>query len=272
MPRDRTLDDLDLAGRRDPEGLRDVLTRLVAGARDVLGDEFVGAYLQGSLAAGDFENLSDVDFIVAVREDVSEDTMLVLQDFHRSLFDHPSYWAWHLEGSYVPLDALATLPPPHRKLLYIDHGATSFERSDHDHYLAVLWILRERGVTLAGPPARTLIPPIPEGALEAEVRRTMLDWGAELLAMPDEEIQRWLQSFAVLTYCRMAHTLETGEVRSKRAGRAWAKGVLDGRWHGVIDRAWKGRVKTSEGPQRPADPDAVLEMRAFVRHVLETIQ
>ena len=268
--RDRNFEDLQITAR-DPQGLRDVLTLLVEGARGRLGQEFVGAYLQGSLATGDFEDLSDVDFVVAVREDVSEERALILQDFHRSLFDHPSYWAWHLEGSYAPLEALATLPPPHQKLLYLDHGASTFERSDHDHYVAVLWILRERGVTLAGPPARTLIPSIPTGLLTAEVLHTMRDWGTHLLATPEAEVQRWLQSFAVLSYCRMAHTLETGEVRSKLAGVTWAKGVIDRRWHGTIDRAWERRVRTSEDPQRPADGDAVAEMKAFVRHVLDTI-
>ena len=36
-------------------------------------------------------------------------------------------------------------------------------------------------------------------------------------------------------------------------------------------RAWAARVRTSEEPQRPADPEAVVEMRAFVRHVLGTM-
>ena len=170
----------------------------------------------------------------------------------------------------MPGCALATLPPPRRKLLYLDHGSTSFERSDHDHYLAVLWILRERGVTLAGPPARTLIPPIPPDALAAEVRETMGDWGASLLTAPDESIQRWLQSFAILS-CRMHHTLHRGEVRSKLAGATWAKTAFDGRWHGLIDRAWENRVRTTEESHRPADADAVAEMRAFIRYVLGTI-
>ena len=267
---DRTFDDLRIPVR-DPEGLRDVLARLVAGARDVLGDEFVGAWLQGSLAAGDFEDLSDVDFVVGVREDVSDDRVPALQSFHHTLFDHPSDWAWHLEGSYTPLSALANPPPPRRKLLYIDHGATSFERSDHDHYLAVLWILRERGVTLAGPPARTLIPPIPPGALAAEVRKTMREWGAWLFAAPDDSLQRWLESFAVLTYCRMRHTLVTGEVRSKLAGRRWAREALDRRWHSLIDRAWENRVRATEESHRPADPQRLAEMREFVRYVLGTL-
>jgi hypothetical protein len=266
----RTFDDLRIPVR-DPEGLRDVLERLVAGARDVLGEGFVGAWLQGSLAAGDFEDLSDVDFIVGVRDDVAAERVAALQAFHHSLFDRPSDWAWHLEGSYAPLDALANPPPPRRELLYIDHGATSFERSDHDHYLAVLWILRERGVTLAGPPARTLIPRIPPDALRAETRATMREWGAWLFAAPDESLQRWLESFAVLAYCRMRHTVSTGEVRSKLAGRRWAREALDRHWHALLDRAWENRVRTTEASHRPADPEGLAEVRAFVRHVLDTL-
>ena len=37
--------------------------------RDVLGDNFVGLYLNGSLAIGDFDLTSDVDFIVVIKDD-----------------------------------------------------------------------------------------------------------------------------------------------------------------------------------------------------------
>ena len=74
--RHRNFDDLRVSVR-DREGLRDLLARLVAGARDLVGDDFVGAYLQGSLAAGDFEDLSDVAFIVAVRADLVRENGLI---------------------------------------------------------------------------------------------------------------------------------------------------------------------------------------------------
>ena len=37
----------------------------------------------------------------------------------------------------------------------------------------VRWCLREKGVTLAGPPPATLVDPVPPDALRAEVRETL---------------------------------------------------------------------------------------------------
>ncbi len=254
---------------RDPDGLRDVLARLMAGAWERLGADYVGAYLQGSLATGGFDEASDVDFLIVVEREVCADAVKRLQDFHRALYEHPSHWARHLEGSYVPRAALADLPPPRRELLYLDHGSTTFERSDHDHHLAVLWTLRERGVVLDGPDPKTLIPPIPPEALREEVRTTMVSWGEQILSDPAEMSSLWYQAFAVLSYCRMAETLRTGEVHSKGRGAAWAKTAMDPRWHGLIDLAQRQRLQPIVELAMPADPRDLAETRSFIRYVVE---
>lgn len=266
----RSLDDLRLEVS-DRSGLKDVLSVLVTGVRELLGGDFISAWLHGSLATGDFEELSDVDFVVAVKENVGEDQVQVLQAFHQGLFDHASRWAWHLEGSYMPAACLEMLPPPRREVLYIDHGSTSFERSDHDHSLVVLWSLRERGVTLAGAPPYELIPPIPREALETEVRQTLRDWGRSILNDPEEMTQRWYQSFAVLSLCRMAQTLETGEIKSKRAGVVWAGTNIDPRWHALIAQAWSERARATEASHRRADDELLSRTRKFLVYMMELL-
>lgn len=256
---------------RDPEGLVEVLGLLVQGARERLGRLFAAAWLQGSLSAGDFDALSDVDFVVVVREEVPDEIVPVLQTFHEALFEHPCHWAQHLEGSYVPIEALREPPPPRRELLFLDHGSTTFERSDHDHYLAVFWILRERGVVLAGPPPRTWIAPVPREALVAETLATMHEWGNQILNEPDEMWLRWRQAFAVLTYCRMWHTLETGEIRSKRAGMEWAKGHVPEEWHDLIDFSWAQRQRWPVEGLWPAEKEALDPTRGFLRYVLSQV-
>ena len=48
--------------------LNTVLRELVDRLQAALGDNFVGAYLQGSFAVGDFDQDSDCDFIVVVND------------------------------------------------------------------------------------------------------------------------------------------------------------------------------------------------------------
>jgi hypothetical protein len=53
--------------------LDDVLINYAQTSRDVLADNFVGLYLLGSLAIGDFDLTSDVDFMVATKDELSDD-------------------------------------------------------------------------------------------------------------------------------------------------------------------------------------------------------
>jgi hypothetical protein len=52
--------------------LNEVLGELVAGARAVLGEDLVAACLQGSFAVGDFDEHSDVDWVVAIRKPLGD--------------------------------------------------------------------------------------------------------------------------------------------------------------------------------------------------------
>ena len=230
-----------------------VLCDLVTRVRDVLGDNFIGAYLQGSFAVGDFDIYSDVDFLILLNKDISDNQLSPLQALHADIFKLDCAWAQHLEGSYIPKAALLRLPPPPRKFLYLDHGSTELVRSAHDDSLVVFWCLRERGITLIGPEPRSLLTPVTVDALRQEVSETMHTWQQQLVTNPQELDNRFYQPFAVLSYCRMLHTLETGTVESKRAGAMWAKGTLDRRWHQLIQRAWDAR---------PGDPSLKVRQRA----------
>jgi Nucleotidyltransferase domain len=123
-----------------------VLCDLVSRVRRALGDNFIGAYLQGSFAVGDFDIYSDVDFLILLEEDISNDQLPPFQALHADIFKLDCPWAQHLEGSYLPRAALTRLPPPQRELLYLDHGSTKLVRSPHDDSLVVYWSLREEGL------------------------------------------------------------------------------------------------------------------------------
>src|SRR5688572_25766194 len=108
----------------EPE-LNAVLTELLAGVRSVLAKRFVGMYLHGSLALGDFDRHSDVDFVVAIDRAVEADQLAALQGLHARIYALESRWAQHLEGSYLTTTALRRSGPEDPAHLYLDHGAVS---------------------------------------------------------------------------------------------------------------------------------------------------
>lgn len=250
--------------------LNSVLRDLVTRVRQALDANFIGAYLQGSFAVGDFDIYSDVDFLILLEEDVSNVQLPPLQALHADLFKLDCPWAQHLEGSYLPRAALTRLPPPQREFLYLDHGSTKLVRSPHDDSLVVYWSLRERGVTLIGPEPHSFVSPVPADALRQELLGTMREWRERLLNNPDELDNRFYQPFAVLSYCRMLHTLEGGTVESKRAGAIWAKNTLDSRWHRLIQRAWDARPgEPSLKVRQKADPSDLKSTWEFMEYAVD---
>jgi len=249
--------------------LNAVLRHLVSGVRAALDDAFVGAYLQGSFAAGGFDLDSDVDFIVATEHELTKDEVEALQAVHGRTYDLDCEWAQHLEGSYFPRDTLRRLDRRGRPLWYLEHGDRALTLSEHCNTAVVRWVVREHGVTLAGPNPSGLVDPVPVDALREEILETIRDWGQEILSEPERFSNRFYQSFIVLSYCRMLHDLHTGRIQSKRAGAEWAKGVLDPSWAGLIDRTWDGRPNPAVSVRQPADPGEFDRTLDFVRHVIE---
>jgi predicted nucleotidyltransferase len=247
--------------------LNEVLRKLVESVQGALGAKFVGAYLQGSFAVGDFDEHSDVDFVIVIEDKLSEQEVAALQSIHRRIYALESAWAQHLEGSYFPRHVLRQ-PPDGRLLWYLNNGSRELIQSDHCNTLLVRWVVREQGVTLAGPPPATLVDAITVTALRREIYATMRDWGAYILAHPDEYNNRFYQTYLVLNYCRMLHDLRNGEPGSKRAGANWAKATLDPSWRGLIDRTWAGRPKPEISVRQPADPVDFQATLEFLRCII----
>lgn len=247
--------------------LNHVLRHLVERVQAVLGDSFVGAYLQGSFAVGDFDAHSDVDFIIVMEEKLSDEQVEALQDVHQRVYALESAWAQHLEGSYFPKSVLRQ-PPDGRPLWFLEHGSRSLIQSNHCNTLLVRWVVREHGVTLAGPPPAALVDPITVTALRQAILAAIQERGQKALAEPEPYNNRFEQTYLVLNFCRMLHDLRNGFPGSKLAGANWAKANLDPRWRGLIDRTWAGRPRPELTSRQPADPEDFQATLEFLRYII----
>ena len=73
---------------------------------------FVGMYLVGSLAVGDFDATSDVDFMVVTNNELSSDELAAVQAAHSGYLARDDRWPTHLEYSFFPMAKLQTLSSP----------------------------------------------------------------------------------------------------------------------------------------------------------------
>jgi predicted nucleotidyltransferase len=271
------VDDTKVPDQPYPE-LREVLALFVEKVSAALKENLVGIYLVGSLASGDFDLDSDVDFMVVTHSELTEKDMQPLQDIQIQIHAIDCYPARHLEGSYISLGDLNDANTVgQKKLYYFDNGSTAYELSTHDNQWHVRWILRERGITLAGPKPETLLGPIPLDEMYKEIKAAM----REVIKYFEEDINaprsfwnsRFGQPFTVLTYCRMLHSLHTGTVQSKKAGAAWAKEFVAPKWGKVIDEAWteRGGVRFMEKIFQRAEQAVLNETLEFMKYALALI-
>ena len=204
--------------------LRDHVDRV----RRAFGDLILAAYLQGSLAIGDFDLTSDVDFIIVTRRDLSTEEAATAQEIHTDTYRQNNRWVKRLEYSFFPIDLLRSPSSPFsalgqsdsasRKMWYFDNGSEQIERSDHDNSLVVRWTLREKGVLLFGPEPSELIELVLPEDLRREIRQTLVTWGEMVVTNPEPYRNRFYQSFLVLNYCRGLLDLSEGTINSKLAG------------------------------------------------------
>src|SRR5215213_1146022 len=137
-----------------------VLHLLLARVQAALGDHFVGMYLHGSLASGDFDpQRSDIDFVVVTADALPDALIPALAALHARLIDSGLSWATKLEGTYFPQQVLRHYAPSDALLPSLNEG--SFYMGGHgSDWVIQCHILREHGIVLAGPAPRDLIDPI----------------------------------------------------------------------------------------------------------------
>ncbi len=242
-----------------------LLHRVLTEARAILGPRFVGMYLYGSLALGDFDRASsDIDFVVVTTDELPDEVVAALQAMHARIGASDSRWAIELEGSYIPRDALRRRDPARARHPHIDRGSSRLAVEQHDSdWVIQRHILREHGIVLAGPPIAPLIDPVGPD----EVRRAVLElidgWWAPMLDNPTPMNSRGYQDYAVLTMCRALYAVRYAAIVSKPVAAHWARAELGSPWSATIDRALAFEVDSTE--------DVLNETLAFIRHAVERI-
>jgi hypothetical protein len=241
-----------------------VLQQLLSGIQAILGDRFVGLYLYGSLASGDFNpKTSDIDFVVVTTDELPAETIAALEAMHLDLRDGDLKWAKKLEGAYMPLHTLRRFDPDAAPCPAINEGRFYVDRQGND-WVIQRYILREYNAAIVGPSLRDLIDPVQPDDLRQAVRGVLHSWWEPMLRDPAWIRTGEYQAFAVLTMCRALYTFRYGTIASKPVSARWAQQALGERWVSLI--AW---ALTWE---QDLAADHLSETLEFIRYTLERSQ
>jgi hypothetical protein len=244
---------------------------------DALANDFVGLYPTGSLAIGDFDLTSDVDFLVVTAGELTTEAVEAIQRVHTRCIAQDARWVRHLEYSFFAIDALRRFSSPYafdgerverpeRELWYFGNGCDTIERSDHDNTLVTRWTLRYASPSVLGPEPATFAPDVTADALRREIRSSLLGWDRLLRSDPSRFFNRFHQVFLVLNNCRALQDLHEGRITSKREGVRWAQGSIDPRWHDLIDFCWREREDTGIHVSQSANPQRYAQTLDFLTY------
>jgi hypothetical protein len=249
--------------------LNALLADLVARQRAALGETFVGAYVQGSFALGAGDLHSDCDFITVVSEPVEGERLEAIRALHDEIPQREGHWCHHLEGSYAVAEELRTLVPGVR-WPFVDHGWRTVDLDEHCNTWWVRWILRERGIVLAGPSPRTLVDPVPPEQIRAAARAALPTVVEDVHAWAPREIA-WCQRYLVTQVARSLHTASTGEVASKRGALEWARTRFGEGWTPLLDQVIADRERGFD-PDEPPRPGSLQAAHAFAAYAAQLVE
>jgi hypothetical protein len=248
--------------------LDELLAELLGHWQRILGVNLAGAWVQGSFALGAGDQQSDCDWLVGTHAHVSDEQVAELRVLHDEIPTRPDHWPHDLEGSYAPVEELATVEHLGNSWLFNDHGHRTLEWDDHCNRGYTRWILREHGITLTGPEPRSFMPPVPPDLLRREAAAQIPSLLADIATWVDIDTIAWGQRYVVVTASRMLYTLATAEVASKTGGLEWAHRTLDRRWRPLLAQVRDERVLgwVPDQPPRHGEADA---SRAFAAYAVE---
>ncbi len=245
--------------------INQLLERLLAHMQAILGKKLIGLYLHGSLVIGDFDDdISDIDLLAATASDIDEREFDALKKMQDDLVLTHQQWDNRMEIAYLSLQALKTFKTHTSKLAIISPGEPFHIVDAGKDWLLNWYIVREKGVTLFGPPPQGIIEPITKEEFIQTVKEHMQWWKEHIY----EIRRRPEQAYAILTMCRALYTHRHGEQVSKVQAALWAEKALP-EWAATIQNALRWRQAWRE--EDVGHEAALPETRRFVHFVIGQI-
>ena len=247
--------------------VNEVLNLLLTEAQNILGEQFVGMYLYGSLSSGDFDPISsDIDFLIVTTDMLEEEMIEALDAMHQRIWDSGLKWADKLEGSYLPQGRLPRYEENGEAYPTVNEGRFYVAPHGSD-WIIQRHIIREEGLVLAGADPKSMIEAVSPDDIRRAVTGILQEWWYPMLEDPS-----WLKShgveyhaYAILSMCRSLHAIEHGTIVSKPVAAKWAQQEFKGRWQPTIEQALA--MQTGQ-----RDFDLFDEAVSFIRFTKERIE
>ena len=248
--------------------VNEILQLLLDEVQRILDQQFAGMYLYGSLSSGDFDPASsDIDFLIVTTDMLDKKTVNALDIMHKRIWDSGLKWAAKLEGSYLPQGHLLRFEKTDTAYPTVNEG--KFYLAPHgSDWIIQRHIIREQGVTLAGPDPKSMIEAVSPDDIRYAVTGILEEWWYPMLDNP-----AWLRNhgseyhaFAILSMCRSLHALEHGTIVSKPRAAKWVQQEFGDRWQTAIEQA----LATQPGQEKYELFEVAVSFIRFTKELVDT--
>ena len=212
-----------------------LLEQILSRMQTILGNKLIGLYVFGSLVTGDFDyDSSDIDLIAATSTELNEEEIERLKLMHQDIALQEKAWDDRIEVGYISVENLKK-SQSHFPLALISPGEAFHVTEADSAWIINRYVLREKGITLFGPPPKILVDPIPQVELMHAVQKFIREWREWITNMEIIRPRKY-QAYAILTACRALYTSRQGKFVSKKQAALWAEKELP-EWSSLIRRA-----------------------------------
>jgi predicted nucleotidyltransferase len=250
----------------DVDKLLDVL---LARIQSVLHNKFIGLYLYGSLASGDFDHdISDIDLLVATSKPVDETEFESLKKMHDDFAYEYKVWKDRIEVQYVSLSVLRTFKTQTSKIVNISPGKPIHFIEAGKDWLINWYIVQENGIALFGPNQSSIIPKITKDEYINTVKKDTLLW-KERIKKYTTQSPRGPLAYVVFTLCRALYGYKHGKQVSKKQAASWAAKEFP-EWASLIDETISWRNAQWDNEQKGVG-SALSKVNEFVNFAINQL-
>lgn len=244
--------------------INEIIATVANGIKNIFDERLVGVYLFGSLSYGDFNvESSDIDLEAVLTKAATVDELAQIKKLHQQISTDLPFWSKRFECSYTPLEMLSEIMPPTTPRPYCGES-TLYEAAPYgNEWIINQYLLYQHGITVSGPPFKTLSPPINiVDVQKASMRDLFKEWEPKIT---DRE---WLknshyQSYLILNLCRILNTVMNAEARSKKVSAEWVKKTYP---------EWQDLIQTAENWHYGVDMNRTDETIEFIKFTINKIK
>ena len=235
-----------------PELVRPLTTEYIVGLEQILKRKLYGAYLHGASVFPETGPITDVDFHVILRSELTAPELANINSLHRHLAEQYPPLGEELDSYYIlKADTTGSLPPTHQ-----------LDTAKRDDWWALhrAHMLAGRCVVLVGPEPSEIFT-VPSWHELSSALRFELSW--------IDGIIETYPAYCVLNLCRVMYSFETEEIVVSKRGMANKAAATFPEWTTLIESA----IRVYDGADSTVDAE-LLHTKAvdFQTFVLDRVE